>query len=113
MAIKTETQTRLVDDLDGTTGPDVKTRRFDMVFEMELSDANHAAMVARINELTTGARQVKKGATKKTSTVDPAKRERNRKIKAWAEAQGEKWPSRGRPTRALERRYAEATGDMG
>jgi hypothetical protein len=110
MAIKTEA--KLVDDLDGTTGPDVKTRRFNYQFEMELSDANHIEMVKRIGDLISGARLVKNTAGKRLTKLDDTQRERNRKIKKWAEAQGEKWPARGRPTRDLERRYSEATGDV-
>lgn len=57
MALKTNTVVTRIDDYDGGTGDDVKTRRFTFDVEMELSDANFAAVNAQLTAILGKARK--------------------------------------------------------
>lgn len=114
MAIKTATSTTFIDDLDGTTDPSVKTRRFAFDVEMELSDTNAAKIHAAIASILGSGRDMKKvPAVAKGGRPDRA---RNKRIKEWAATPGN-WdspvPRSGRFSKKLLTAYAAATGDVG
>lgn len=114
MAIKTNTSVTLIDDLDGTTDPTVKTRRFAFDVEMELSDDNAAKIHAAIANILGNGRDMKKApaATQKGARPDRA---RNKRVKEWAAVPGN-WdaavPRSGRFSKKLLTAYAAATGDV-
>lgn len=117
MAVETSTTTVLTDDLDGTRGETVKTRRFVFDREMELSDANYVELSAKLGELLKKSRETKpakKATTGRTRarSNDSAERQYNRKVKDWARDNGHNVPDRGRPTRNIIAAYVAATGDV-
>lgn len=57
MALKTNTVVTRVDDRDGSSSDDVKTRRITIDVETELSDANFAAVNAEIAAVLGKARK--------------------------------------------------------
>lgn len=114
MAIKLETSTTLIDDLDGTTDPTVKTRRFAVDVEMELSDANAAKVNAALAQILNGSRDTRKTPATPPKGAKPD-RARNKRIKEWAATPGN-WespvPRSGRFSKKLLAAYAAATGDV-
>jgi len=114
MAIKTEVNTTLVDDLDGTTDVTVKTRRFAIDVEMELSDENYAKVIDAVDGILGKGRTTKKVATPRPAAkpgTGRTGRARSRRIKDWAAGQGLTVPARGRHSKEVEAAYVAATGD--
>lgn len=118
MAIKPNTSVTYVDDLDGTEGGTVRTRRFTIDREMELSDDNFLKVSAALSELLDKAREIKPATKRKAAgkrrTVDSAEREYNRRVKEWARTQpawADRVTDRGRPTNDMIAAYVDATGD--
>lgn len=120
MAIKTHTivQTTTVDDLDGTTGADVKTRTFSLgsdCYEIELSEQNWADTREALADVIAKARTVKAGARKAASKAKrvpkadaAAVRERNLRIKEWGRANGFEVTVNGQPKKELVDAYEAA-----
>lgn len=55
--LKTATVVHRIDDIDGTTGDGVKTRRITLDIELELTDANYAKVKADVAELARKGRK--------------------------------------------------------
>lgn len=55
--LKTATVVHRIDDIDGTTGDGVKTRRVTLDIELELTDANYAKVKADLTELARKGRK--------------------------------------------------------
>lgn len=106
MAIKTTTSIIRVDDIDGTTSDDVKTRRYTIDVEMELSDANHKLISDQIADIFAKGRPVRK-----TGNTIAATRAWNRKVRKWAHANGKKVSLSGPPSKRIQAEYVAATGD--
>lgn len=120
MALKTHviTQITATDDLDGSTGADVKTRSFSLgtdCYEIELSDRNWADTREALADVISKARTVKAGArkaapkAKRAPKADAAAvRERNLRIKEWGRDHGFEVTVNGQPKRELVEAYEAA-----
>lgn len=97
--------TILTDDLDGSTGDDVKTHT--VSFEIELSSSNKELMMKTIEPFFAAGRKLgaKPGRKAKSSTPKSDEVELNKKVREWARAEGREVSGRGRPTDALRKDY--------
>jgi hypothetical protein len=116
MAIKTEVNTTLVDDLDGTMDATVKTRRFATDVEMELSDENYAKVALALDEILGKGRSTRKPPTVRAAPKNGSRpgRARSGRIKKWVAEHPELGlavPARGRHSKEVEAAYVAATGD--
>lgn len=109
-----ETALKLTDDLDGTVGGTVKTRRIAFDREIELSDENYAQILTNLGELLAKSRETvrRPGNAQKRKPVNQAERTYHRKVKTWAKENGHQVPDRGRPGQAVIGAYVAATGDV-
>lgn len=104
--LKTDTVVTRIDDIDGTTGDGVKTRRLTLDIEIELTDANYAKVKAEIADLVRRGRRPdgKRGP-------DNADRRYWRKVRRWARENQQAVPASGPPPAELIAAYVAATGD--
>ena len=111
--IEAKTVVTRVDDVDGTTGDTVKTRRITIDVEFEASDANFGLVQQQVKAaLPAKARPAAK--------PDPARKaaargtqEYNRRVREWANGNGygHLMMKNGRPSKALTELYVAATND--
>jgi hypothetical protein len=72
VALKTNTVVTRVDDIDGSTGDDVKTHRFTLDVELELSAANYQTVRAQLDALVKAGRKPGERRTRRTRKVTAA-----------------------------------------
>lgn len=107
----------LVDDLDGTTGREVRTVPFGFnghAFEIDLSSANVDLLERALQPFIVKARRPKgqsKNGSVRARGVNATSRERNKTIRDWARRNGHKLAERGRiPARLIEEFDAARSG---
>lgn len=105
MARKTET--RLIDDLDGSTADETVTFGLDgIIYEIDLNDEHAAALREKFSELIDHATRVG-GRAKRGSR--PANNGENKKIRAWAQENGYEIGDRGRISAEIREAYKAGT----
>lgn len=104
--LKTETSVIRIDDIDGTTGDSVKTRRITLDVELELTDANYAKLKAELGDLARKGRRPdgRRGP-------DKADQRFWRKVRRWARENKRAVAASGPPSADLIAAYVAATGD--
>lgn len=110
MAINTATVITRVDDLDGTTGDSVTTRRFTLDVEMELTDGNAEVVRKLLADTFAKARPAAAKGTPRKATVAET-RAYNKRVREWAKKVGEPIAKSGTPSKKAIAAYVAATGD--
>lgn len=101
-----------IDDLDGSSGPDVTTHRFTIDVEMELSHANAEAIRKYIADtFSKGRVPGKKNTSAPRKATLAETRAFNTRVRAWADKQGRTVAKSGTPSKKLIADYMDATGD--
>ena len=102
----TQTMTKLVDDLDGSTAERTVTLAWDgHTFEIDLSKKNIAALDNALKPYITAARKIRGNAGRSASRRGSAKRAGMPDIREWARANGHEISDRGRIPVAVVQAY--------
>jgi hypothetical protein len=104
--VATQTMTKLVDDLDGSTAERTVTFSWDgHTFEIDLSKKNISALDNALKPYVNAARRVRGGANRGTGRRGPGKRSSMPDIREWARAHGHEISDRGRIPVAVVEAY--------
>jgi len=111
--VATQTTTRLVDDLDGSTADRTVTFAWDgRTYEVDLSKKNANALESALKPYLDAARSTRRAGVRSprrgARTAAPAKRGNVSEVRDWARANGYEVSERGRIASAVVEAYQAA-----